>query len=95
MPCGVPQVCSCVHELGMLTCYGENITEFPKFDSEVKLRTLFLDIINTNITQLTSLKTWASLEWVTLKGNDHLSCDLLHRESVFVDSDCQVAKGLS
>ena len=89
-PCGVPRVCNCVHDLGMLTCFGENITEFPKFSSGVKLSTLFLDIINTNITELPSLKDWSSLEWVTLKRNEYLSCDVIHKESVFVDSDCQV-----
>lgn len=85
MPCGIPQVCNCIHDLRLVTCYGKNISKLPTFSNEMKASALFLDIINTNITELPSLKPWSSLEWVTLRGNLHLSCDVMHRDYVYVD----------
>ena len=67
--CGIPPICNCNVDLGKLICYGENITILPPFTADVEASTLYLDIIDTNITKLPNFNWWKQLQWVTIKGN--------------------------
>ena len=74
-PCGMPPVCLCQLDLGIILCAGMNINQIPTFSDEVKNDALFLDILSTNITEMPSLKEWPTLEWVTFRENSKLDCN--------------------
>ena len=90
--CGKPPICNCNIDLGILSCYGKNVSDLPVFPMEIKTRTLFLDIVNTNITKFLPVQDWTNLQWITLRGNKYLNCGTIKvdTERVYVDSDCPI-----
>ena len=89
-PCGTPLLCKCELDMGIVSCYGSHISEILFFSDEMKSNILFLDIYNTNITEIPSLQTWPSLLWLTLQGNPYLPCTVDVVCIDYLDSDCSV-----
>ena len=85
--CGNPPVCWCVPVHGITLC--KNVNALPVFNGEEKNRTLFLDLIDTNITELPDFRPWVNLEMIYLRNSRYLCNICIEKaEHVYLDTDC-------
>jgi hypothetical protein len=81
--------------MGVFSCFGPNVTEFPRVDASTRHAVGHIDIIQTNISELPtfSLDEWTNLFTMDIRDNPFLDCDNVFflRDSipdVLVVSDC-------
>ena len=99
-PCGEPAICTCGVDLGVALCSGDNITSIPRFEELVLKNTIFLDIINTMLFNLTTLNLdeWPRLEYITFRSNMFLTCTNIYdfirssNNTIHVDHACHDTK---
>ena len=74
--CGDRPLCYCFPDLGTVKCKGQNVTFSPTFPEDVVSTTAFLNVIDTNITEMPPLKHWSKLEWITQGITTYPDCNL-------------------
>ena len=85
--CGNPPVCWCTNAVGIILC--KNIDTLPFFNEDDENTAIFLDLINTSITELPNFRSWPILEMIVIRNSTHL-CNITidKAEHVWLDSDC-------
>ena len=85
--CGNPPVCWCTNAVGIILC--KNIDKLPFFNAGDKNTGIFLDLINTGITELPNFRSWPILEMIAIRNSTHLCNITIDKpEHVWLDSDC-------
>jgi hypothetical protein len=67
-------VCINTSWMGVLSCYGWNITEFPTFNRSIRHSVQHMDIINTSLTQFPDLTDWPNLFSLDIRDNAYIDC---------------------
>ena len=85
--CGNPPICWCTSAVEIILC--KNIDTLPFFNEDDKNTAIFLDLINTAITELATFRSWPILEMIVIRNSTHL-CNITidKAEHVWLDSDC-------
>ncbi len=93
--CGFPKQCKCNSDIGIISCRGQNVTEIPIFSEEERLYIIFLDIIDTLITDASTYKYWKSLEMIIFINNTLLDCDKTPKGNLklYILMDCISVEG--
>ena len=98
--CGTPPLCYCNFDLGIVSCMNHDISILPEFNPYILEHTIFLDIIDTLMSNLTSLKLeeWFRVEYVTIRDNEFLPCQNIlnfitnSNTSAYIDYTCMDMK---
>ena len=88
--CGTPKNCTCNLQFQSIDCRGFNVKEIPIFTEEEKENILFLEIVNTQIRDITLYKFWKSLQQINIINNTLLQCDQILKggRQLYILSNC-------
>ena len=86
--CGIPPLCYCNTEIGILACLNETLETLPTFSTYEKANTVHLDIANTYLKTLPyfNVNEWPHLKVVDLRSNIHLRI-CKHLDEIFPFQD--------
>jgi hypothetical protein len=81
--------------MGTLSCYGSNVTTFPRVHTSVRQTVGHIDVIQTNLSTLPHLngEDWPMLSTMDVRDNAALQCDSVSKlraslPQVLIASDC-------
>ncbi len=91
--CGLPSICVCRDYHYEVACIGPHVDKIPLFSKKVILNTEYLELMGTNITNITKLKNWPKLTFLIETNNNFISCQQvkklqLEKPDMLIISNC-------